>query len=98
MPTGFLRLGKALLPASVKLTIVLILRATLVVFEHLSTREMLIGTYGTQRLQGPSVHDGLYSSISPSLNHVGATVRDIGLGYPHRPYIWPIDDDQGGSP
>jgi hypothetical protein len=50
LPTWFLRLRKALLPVSVKLVVASILRAILVIFKHLGTREMLIGTYGTQRL------------------------------------------------
>ena len=96
-PRWFSRLKTALLPASVKLTVIPILRAVLVIFKHLGSREMLIRTYGTQRLLGPSVPDRLCSSTSPSLNHAGATVRDMVPRYPHRPYIWPIEDGRRRS-
>ena len=43
----------------------------LTVFEHLGTREVFIGTYGTRTLQGLTAPKGWYSSTSPSLIPVG---------------------------
>ena len=67
-------------------------RGLLIVFKHLGTREVLIGTYGTRALWGLIAPEGWYSSTSPSLNLAGATVRDMGLGYPHQLYIWPTNE------
>jgi hypothetical protein len=67
----------------------------LIVFKRLGTREVFIRTYDTRTLQGLTTSKGWYSSTSPSLNPTGATIRDTSLGYPHRPYIWPVN---GGRP
>ena len=53
----------------------------LIVFKRLNTRKMLVGIQVTQRLEGTMAHEGLYSSMSPSLNSTWATVRYIGPWY-----------------
>jgi hypothetical protein len=47
-------------------------------------------THSTQNLQGRLRRpEGLKLCASLSLSSTGATVRNIGQGYLHRPYIWP---------
>ena len=70
-------------------------RGLLIVFKRLGTREVFVRTYGTIALQGLTAPEGWYSSMSLSLNPMGATVKDMGQGCPHQPYIWTIN---GGSP
>jgi hypothetical protein len=71
---------------------------------NLGTRRCSLCTHSTQNLQGRLWRlEGLKICASLSLSPMEATLKDMGQGYLHRPYIWPSpsyrpSSHQGGGP